>query len=144
MVDRLRNVGSEDLLKVLIELSSLDVFPVLADNIETNRWHMMQRIKVKKSVCLLFDMFDCCLHYLQELPVYARVPRDIPERTRLVITLLHEALEGGHTRSKDAPFALELKAIANVLRSLEDFCSTPKCVTCNHHAPEVHSVDRHV
>ncbi len=119
VVLRLRGVKSPDvLLQTLIELSGVDVFPQLADGIQSDRWHIISRIR--------------------ELPVYGHVPASMDESKRLVVALLHEALSGGmaERHKGDNPFLLELRAIAHVIHTLEDYCSVPKCTTCKHeHAP---------
>lgn len=119
MATKLRAARGDDLLALLVEMSSSEVFPRVAESVESDRWHMVSRIR--------------------KLPVYARVPVHLPEHTRLVVALLHEALSG-ETTVDDVPFRMELKAVADVIQSLDEFCSDVECTSCtstSSHKPRI-------
>ncbi len=120
LVGLLRSAAAsgEELLAVLLRLSSdprfAEVFPQLVPGAESERWHIVQRVRA--------------------LQVFERLSADMPEERKLVVALLHEALSSTCEASaaaapyaQDKPFRSELQATRNVLSTSQTFCDNCHC-----------------
>jgi hypothetical protein len=120
LVGQVRGVAGkpEELLQVLLRLSAdsrfAEVFPQLVPGAESERWHIVQRVRA--------------------LEVFGRLPADMPEERRLVVALLHESLSatcdasvGAAAYANDKPFRAELDATRNVLSTSQTFCDNCHC-----------------
>jgi hypothetical protein len=120
LVGLLRSSTSSDegLLQCLVRLSNdprfAEVFPQLVQGAESERWHIVQRVRA--------------------LEVYDRLPVGMAEDRKLVVALLHEALcsmcdsaAEAAPYAQDKPFRAELEATRNVLSTSQKFCDNCHC-----------------